>query len=595
MIKPNYDLSKLSKYQPIDGHIGELENEPKWGTRSQSRFKILESRKDKIEGRSVLDIGCNNGTLSMYAKELGATRVVGVDKYDCIQGAREVAKEKGLDAEFWQLDLDKPEFKDFCPKFDVVFMFSMLTHLKDPVAMLKWIDLHTREFFFFETNCGAKHEKQIDLVRQNTTFMKWCYLGLGESPKRGIHHMWLAAKHIQSRRKKHKYWNDLPTTFIPLKKIVGWDNETLVNYKKNDSKFKNLKVNIKKIGLREPLIVHQSKGEDFYRPYEGGHRYLALKELGYTDVPCKIGMTPLQELEHKIKKAVKPYKGMPIALSGGIDSSFLAALMKPKFAISVRLPEGPKYDEIKYSKIVAKHLGLKHIVVDLDDSKWEEHMKKAVKAIGRPIRHFNIFALYGMYEKLHELGETDLVLGDGPDETMCGYARDLIISYLYEVYKFDAFKNYKPLIDKILPPLADSITATTNEEFESVEQIIHGISDPAKAISRVNMKLMREDMDDMADGIAKSFGITNHRPYQDDKELDCFMYDLPKELKISNVEYGKYALRVIADKYLPIEITWRKAKVGGPVYPVNLKRGWMDKGEFDKEEYLKFQKDVLSS
>ena len=37
------------------------------------------------------------------------------------------------------------------------------------------------------------------------------------------------------------------------------------------------------------------------------------------------------ELENKIKEVAKQYLGKPIALSGGIDSGLLAALIKPKF------------------------------------------------------------------------------------------------------------------------------------------------------------------------------------------------------------------------------------------------------------------------
>src|SRR3990167_7279389 len=169
----------------------------------------------------------------------------------------------------------------------------------------------------------------------------------------------------------------------------------------------------------------------------------------------------MKNLEELITKNIKHYLGIPLALSGGVDSSLLAALIKPKFAISVELPEG-KHDEIKYSKLVAEHLGLRHIIVKLDDSNLDEDMEIAVKAIGRVIPHFNIFSLFRIYKKLNEMGETELVLGDGPDETMSGYARDLIISYLYKVYEFEAFENYKPLIDKILPRKSDAIKSATN-------------------------------------------------------------------------------------------------------------------------------------
>src|SRR3990167_3717982 len=268
----------------------------------------------------------------------------------------------------------------------------------------------------------------------------------------------------------------------------------------------------------------------------------------------------INEFEQKIIESCKPFQGLPVALSGGVDSSLLAALIKPRFVISVELPGDDKYNEIHHAKFVAESLELKHIIVKLDPTEFDEAMRKAVKAIGRPIPHFNIFPLYKMYEKLAEMGEEELVLGDGPDETMYGYGRDLIFNYLYKVYDFEAFKNYKPLIDKLLPTESEAIKSLTG---------LDGYVDIVSADIE-----MRKDMDDMSNGIAKHFGITNHRPYQDDLAMDNFMLNLPINMKIHEVEYGKAALRKIADKYLPTEISRRKKKVGGPVYPVNILKGW---------------------
>lgn len=288
-------------------------------------------------------------------------------------------------------------------------------------------------------------------------------------------------------------------------------------------------------------------------------------------------------LEQKILENIKPYMGMPVALSGGIDSSLLAALLKPKFVITTVVPgEDERFNELKYAKMVAEHLGIEHIVVEAKDDEFEEDMKIAVKAIGRPIPHFNIFTLFQMYKKLNEMGVKEIVLGDAPDETMCGYARDLIINYLYKVYDFEAFKSYKPMIDKILPPISKAISAVIGKETDYTD------------ITKVDIELMRADMDDMTDGIAKHFGIVNHRPYQDNKDLDDFMRDLPMEEKIHDVEFGKYALRKIVAKYLPEEIAWRKTKVGGTCYPVNKKMGWLEtEGDYGKNSWMNYQKNIL--
>ncbi len=285
-----------------------------------------------------------------------------------------------------------------------------------------------------------------------------------------------------------------------------------------------------------------------------------------------------QKLEQRIIKECDPHQGKVLALSGGVDSSLLAVFIKPEFAISVELPGDEKYNEIEWSKKVCDKLGIKQVIVKCDESKFDEYVEIAVKAIGRPIPHFNIFPLFCMYKKLSEMGIKELVLGDGPDEVMCGYGRDLIFNYLYKIYEVEAFENYKGLIGKILPNQSVAIKAVTG---------LDGFVDIISADIA-----MRKDMDDMSDGIAKYFGIKNIRPYQDNSELDNYMRDLPMDQKIQG-EYGKWALRQILAQYLP-EIADRVKKVGGPVYPVNHHMGWLENGEFDKTKWMQYQSSLLS-
>lgn len=292
-------------------------------------------------------------------------------------------------------------------------------------------------------------------------------------------------------------------------------------------------------------------------------------------------------MEEKIIAECKKCEGKPLALSGGIDSTLLAVHCKPKFAISVELPGGEKYNEIKWAKKVAEKLELEHIIVKPDEKDFDDYTEIAVKAIGRPIPHFNIFPLFCMYKELAKRGETELILGDGPDETMCGYARDLIFHYLYKLYEVEAFENYHELLDKILPPKEKAIELFTR---------LKGFTDVTEADIA-----MRKDMDDMSDGIARHFGIKNIRPYQDNPELDDYMKNLPIEEKIQG-QYGKWSLRRILAQYFP-EIADRVKKVGGPVYPVNLLKGWdswenyegfKGGGEFDKTKWIDYQRKILN-
>jgi asparagine synthetase B (glutamine-hydrolysing) len=327
------------------------------------------------------------------------------------------------------------------------------------------------------------------------------------------------------------------------------------------------------------------------------------------------------QLEKLIKKEIRKIpKDAVYTLSGGIDSSLLFALAKeinpklPKAVVTVHIPYGKKFNEFKYAQRVFDYLdnGLtEQIIVEFDESRFDDVMKKAVKAIGRPIPHFNIFTLYCMYEELAKRGVKNVVLGDGPDETMCGYARHLIMNYIFKIYEVESFENYKGKIDKILSSPIVLYSKLVGLPYKEVEKIWDNKKSLINNMCLVDIILKRPEMDDMSNGIAKYFGITNIRPYQDNKELDDFMFNLSPEMKISrNGKYGKYFLRELASKpikfildggqewptknLLPDEITWRVGKMGGPLLPVNKIKGWeKTDGEFGKSSYLKYQEKIL--
>jgi asparagine synthetase B (glutamine-hydrolysing) len=292
----------------------------------------------------------------------------------------------------------------------------------------------------------------------------------------------------------------------------------------------------------------------------------------------------------KIKNEVGSFN---LLLSGGVDSSTLAAIEKPDRVFTVKLPYGPMHDEFEDVMKVVKHFKLEDrlTVIELNEDEFDLCMKEAVKAIGRPIPHYNIFPLFVMFRKIAGMGIKDVVCGDGPDESMVGYARQLIMNYLYKVRDFKAFEQYQGVIDKVLidPSLMYSIL--TGKPWEKVRSIMNGKS-LVDGMCAVDMELMRPDMDDMTNKIAEYFGITIHRPYQTET-CDNLMFNLPEEQKIKDFEYGKALLREVAEIFLPKEIAWRKQKIGGPLVPVNKIKGW-NLDPFDKSMYMKYQEDILS-
>jgi len=303
-----------------------------------------------------------------------------------------------------------------------------------------------------------------------------------------------------------------------------------------------------------------------------------------------------RKLEVMVKKSAQQAtatgKKFAVALSGGSDSGLIAALTKTKYAITVKLPYGKRYDEFRDACRTVKHLGIKtHIVVHLKDEEFDKVMRKAVPIIGRVTGHFSLFPLYKMYERLAEEDFDCLIFGDGPDESMCGYIRCILMDYIYNApQNLPAFKYYQPLFDKVLPSPWEVYARAIDKDPQKVRRLMEG--EPLlKGMCKVEMTLTRADFGGINNALAAHFGITFKSPYTEPK-LDRFMFNLPPEMKIKDY-WGKYLLRKVAVKYLPQEIVWRRQKIGGPVYPVNLKKRWLEKGEFNKEKYCEYQRKIL--
>lgn len=274
------DLNKLSSYQNPKGKLKD-----RLAPRTDLRLSMFEEK--WFADRSVLDLGCNNGYFTRLAKKAGATRAVGVDKSDCIIGARELAKEEGLDCEFWQTSLDSVEFRRHCPRFDTVLLLSVITHLKDKEEFLNWLDSRVKHILIFESNHGEPNKEHIQLVKKHIHFAHVNYLGVSDIPEKP-HHLWECKKAYHEVA--YRFLESAPIEWVPLDKIETWTEKRIMNqkaaYRIDSDKFILLQQDIKERGIRDPLILIDDNGK--YLGWQGAHRYFAAKALGYKDVPCKI-------------------------------------------------------------------------------------------------------------------------------------------------------------------------------------------------------------------------------------------------------------------------------------------------------------------
>jgi tRNA (mo5U34)-methyltransferase len=106
---------------------------------------------DTLEGRTVLDIGCNAGFYSLEMKRRGAARVVGVDSDErYLAQARFAAEVSGLEVEFRQMSVY--DVASLGEQFDVVLFMGVLYHLRHPLLALDLIHQHVaRDLLIFQS------------------------------------------------------------------------------------------------------------------------------------------------------------------------------------------------------------------------------------------------------------------------------------------------------------------------------------------------------------------------------------------------------------------------------------------------------------
>jgi len=126
-------------------------------------------------------------------------------------------------------------------------------------------------------------------------------------------------------------------------------------------------------------------------------------------------------LRENLKEIVKKYSDSSLLLSGGLDSSILACLMKPKFSIVTSL--GNDSMDIEYARRIARKYSENHIecVVDFDDIIMTvPHIVKTFKTFD-PLEIRNSAVIYLGLKTSRDQGFMSVVTGDGADELFAGY------------------------------------------------------------------------------------------------------------------------------------------------------------------------------
>jgi asparagine synthase (glutamine-hydrolysing) len=135
-------------------------------------------------------------------------------------------------------------------------------------------------------------------------------------------------------------------------------------------------------------------------------------------------------LRHKMEQSVRLHLradvGLGVALSGGLDSSVLTALIRkiePEAEINTFsfVSPGSQSDESYWSNAVATHLGTKQHLVAPTGEQVAQDIDDVVYAQGEPFGSLSIYAQYAIYRTARDSGLKVVIDGQGGDEAFAGY------------------------------------------------------------------------------------------------------------------------------------------------------------------------------
>ncbi|WP_420832221.1 TIGR04290 family methyltransferase [Rhizobium cauense] len=126
---------------------------------------------EDLEGRSVLDVGCNAGFYTLEMKRRNAGRVVGIDADGhYLRQARFAADQSGLNVELRQMSVyDVGRLRE---KFDLVIFMGVFYHLRHPLLALDLLHEHVvGDQLLFQ--CLQRGDETIPDLQENYDFSEW--------------------------------------------------------------------------------------------------------------------------------------------------------------------------------------------------------------------------------------------------------------------------------------------------------------------------------------------------------------------------------------------------------------------------------------
>lgn len=257
-------------------------------------------------------------------------------------------------------------------------------------------------------------------------------------------------------------------------------------------------------------------------------------------------------------------------LSGGLDSSLLAAMARPAKTFTCHLPYGPAYDELNYARLMAEAIGSEMHTVTIGPDDFRRDFPKVIWHLEQPVATTSSIAEFAL-ARLARQHVKVAIGGQGADEAFGGYVRYALLAEEERMGASPLFREYHPLArllwgPQVFGPPADRYFRLLQRGVGSgapLEEARRIFSRPGSLVDRmgvVDFKMTFPSLITMNDRAAAAFGVENRTPLLDHRLIE-FAFRLPPELKISAGQ-TKVILRQASRGLVPDQIIDRPEKKG---------------------------------
>lgn len=326
------------------------------------------------------------------------------------------------------------------------------------------------------------------------------------------------------------------------------------------------------------------------------------------------------ELEKAIKLRLRSDVKVGTCLSGGLDSSTVAAIASKlntsneKFNAIHAKSQDKICDESNYAKTAAEHSNINLTIIEPNSETFIKSINDVIETQEEPFGGPSIFMQYFVMQEAKKNGLKVMLDGQGGDETLLGYNRHYP-SVLYSTatkeglikgYKaFRAsskqntnlgFKNSLKYTLGTFLPVARLKLNIRAANFVKKEHLKYNdfsyLKEFAKASKHVfemqKIELMKTSLPVLLkyeDKNSMRNSIEARVPFIDYKVVEHAL-NLPNQSKIKD-GWSKFVLRDLAKNYLPKNIVWRKNKFGFE----SPDKSWLS--SYEKEMYKAVEMSII--